>query len=54
MEKEPAKGFTCKECKREHVYPSYVHAHWDIVLTFKCECGARYTIYKGQAHKDHR
>ena len=44
-----AKGYTCRKCKTEHKYPSYVYAHWDEVLDHTCECGAVHSIYQGSA-----
>lgn len=44
-----AEGFKCKKCGKEHRYPAYVYAHWDISLTHDCECGAQHEIRRGQA-----
>lgn len=43
---ELAKGYTCT-CGKEHTYPAYVYAHWNIALTHTCECGLRWTIMQG-------
>ena len=43
------KGFTC-DCGREHKFPLYVYAHWNILLTMTCEsCSRTYEIQNGVA-----
>ena len=50
MDNKPT-GFTC-ECGKDSTYPSYVYAHWDIVLIYTCsKCGEQYEILKGIAVK---
>jgi transcription elongation factor Elf1 len=43
-------GFKCTQCGEEHIFPSYVFAHWDEHLTHTCpNCGARHSVYQGEA-----
>lgn len=44
-----AKGFTCTSCGREHEYPAYVYAHWNVGLVHTCKCKARHCITRGIA-----
>ena len=44
------KGYDCQCCKKNHKYPAYVFAHWDVTLTHKCEeCDATHEILRGVA-----
>lgn len=44
-----AKGFICV-CGKEHNYPVYVFAHYDVELTFTCPgCNKEYDILSGVA-----
>jgi hypothetical protein len=47
MQKD-GEGYKC-ECGLEHVYPAYVHAHWEIEITHTCFCGRKYIIQYGFA-----
>jgi hypothetical protein len=40
------KGYTCA-CGKEHRFPSYVYAHWDMLLTHTCECGRENEMVRG-------
>lgn len=40
--------YTC-ECEDEHVFPSYVYAHWDTELTHTCgTCGRKNILHRGK------
>lgn len=44
------KGFTCKGCGTEHVFPLYVYAHWNESLLFTCpKCSLQYNVRAGVA-----
>jgi hypothetical protein len=47
---ELPKGFNC-DCGRFNAFSSYVYAHWDMDLTFTCECGREYCVYLGKAEE---
>lgn len=45
------KGFTCV-CGKEHKFPPYVYAHWNVELVHTCElsdggCGAKHWMRSG-------
>jgi len=43
------KGFTC-ECGKQHDYPAYVYAHWDVPLVHTCDkCGRQHDVLRGKA-----
>lgn len=42
-------GFQCNVCGAHHTYSPYVLAHRFEHLTFRCDCGARFDIYDGDA-----
>jgi transcription elongation factor Elf1 len=46
---ELPKGFTCKKCGKEEVFPPYVYAHWNEPLTHSCPCGRVHKILRGKA-----
>ena len=45
------KGFTC-DCGREERYPAYVYAHWNTALTYTCDCGQKWSLFRGIARKE--
>jgi hypothetical protein len=49
VQERTAEGYTCSRCKRQHKYPGYVYAHWDVSLTHTCECGLAHNIFRGHA-----
>jgi len=50
IDTDTPKGYDCQCCKKRHEYPSYVFAHWDEVLTHKCdEYEATHEIFRGAA-----
>jgi transcription elongation factor Elf1 len=48
------KGFDCTTCGENTPFSAYVYAHWGILLTHTCECGAQHSIYKGRAKQTRR
>ena len=40
-------GCRC-ECGADHMFPSYVFAHWEVELIHKCECGRSNVICRGK------
>ena len=40
------KSWTC-ECGKEHEFPGYVYAHWDVQLVHTCDCGRKHSILGG-------
>ena len=40
-------GYRC-ECGADHMFPSYVFAHWEVELIHKCECGRSNVICRGK------
>jgi hypothetical protein len=46
-------GFTCT-CGMRHVYPGYVFAHWDILLTITCDkCKRKWNLLAGVVTDNH-
>lgn len=39
-------GHICT-CGKEHKWPGYVYAHWDIELRHTCPCGVQVLIQEG-------
>jgi hypothetical protein len=53
LDADTPKGYDCQCCKKHHTYPAYVFAHWDVILTHKCEvCGATHDILRGVANME--
>lgn len=44
------KGYTCK-CGKFNLFSLWVFAHWDELITHKCECGRTAHIRRGFARK---
>ena len=42
------KGFNCTQCKKWHDFGGYVAAHYEIMLTHTCDCGAKHWVQKGK------
>lgn len=49
MDKELPKGYTCAVCGKEHLFPSYVYAHWTEQITHECDCGVKHNVLRGIA-----
>lgn len=49
MKETVNKSFKCANCGTEHEFPAYVYAHWDMMLTHTCTCGAQHHIRQGIA-----
>lgn len=45
------KGYQCPKCKTDHEFPSYVFAHWDVLLTHTCGCGSVNKLRSGKVLK---
>ena len=46
---KPSSSYVCTKCGKEHAFPAYVYAHWDMEVIHTCDCGAKHVLLRGVA-----
>jgi hypothetical protein len=48
VETKNTNGHYCPKCKKLHLWPMYVFAHYSLALKHTCDCGQVVTLQNGR------